>query len=289
MGAEATSTGAFAFGTKTKASGQFSTAIGYNTKAMENMSLAIGNGSTASGSVSTAFGDMTIASGSSATAMGTGSIASGYASVALGNNAEASNSNAFASGSNTTASGNSSTAMGEITTASGSISTALGYSTTASGYISLATGSSTRAEGYASTAMGDAIIAQADRTFGIGLDNPWPSSWTISQPNTMAIMGGKVGIGTVSPDKILHVAGDARIEGDLYYGIGTSVYSKPDFVFKSDYSKKYDIFEIEKFIQKNNHLPWVTSAENETSEGVNITRMTFETLESVENLQLQIL
>ena len=192
-------------------------------------------------------------------------------------------------GSNTVASGhNGSISLGYLTTASGGSSVAMGSTTTASGMNSTAIGGYTVASGYGSTALGSDIIVQGSRSFGIGLNNPFPSSWTITQDNTMSIMGGNVGIGTVSPDKLLHVAGDARVEGDIYYGVGINTYSKPDFVFNPNYTKKFTISEVEEFIVKNNHLPWVTSAKNE-KDGVNLTRMSFETLESVENIQMQII
>ncbi len=97
-----------------------------------------------------------------------------------------------------------------------------------------------------------------------------------------------VGIGTGTPDKLLTVNGDARVTGDIYYGTGTNTYNKPDFVFNPKYEKDFDIPEVEKFISENGHLPWVTAA-NEEKEGVNMTRMSFETLETVENQQLQII
>ncbi|HCT29465.1 MAG TPA: hypothetical protein DIW31_01745 [Bacteroidales bacterium] len=104
----------------------------------------------------------------------------------------------------------------------------------------------------------------------------------------MLAFNANVGIGTIQPDKKLHVVGDARITGDIYYGTGTSVYQKPDFVFTSDYSKYKEPSEVEIFINKNGHLPWFTAA-NEEKGGINLTRMQFETVETVENLQLQII
>jgi hypothetical protein len=101
--------------------------------------------------------------------------------------------------------------------------------------------------------------------------------------------GGNVGIGTFTPNAKLHVVGDARVTGDIYYGaIGTDVYEKPDFVFHDNYESNLDIEEIELFINKNKHLPWLTSAKDE-KKGVNLTRMQFETLEAVENMQLQLI
>ena len=69
---------------------------------------------------------------------------------------------------------------------------------------------------------------------------------------------------------------------------GCLAYAKPNFVFEKSYEKDYYIAEVEEFITKNNHLPWVTSAKEE-KEAVNMTRMGFETLEAVENIQLQII
>ena len=75
---------------------------------------------------------------------------------------------------------------------------------------------------------------------------------------------GYVGINTNTPDKLFTVNGDARITGDIYYGpIGdplNATYSKPDLVFGKNYNKDLDILKVEKFIKKNNHLPWLTSA-----------------------------
>jgi len=99
---------------------------------------------------------------------------------------------------------------------------------------------------------------------------------------------GNVGLGTVSPDKKLHVVGDARVTGSIYYGTGTSTYTKPDFVFNPDYNEFYDPLSVERFISKNGHLPWLTKA-SEEKDGINLTRMQFETVETVENLQLQII
>jgi len=108
--------------------------------------------------------------------------------------------------------------------------------------------------------------------------------------NNKLALNANVGIGTTAPDKKLHVVGDARITGDIYYGSSPSatVYAKPDFVFYNDYEKDLTISEIEKFVNDKKHLPWLTSASDE-KDGINLTRMQFETLEAVENLQLQLI
>jgi hypothetical protein len=96
-----------------------------------------------------------------------------------------------------------SVAMGYQTQASGDFSTAMGINTTASGERSTAMGSETTASGTVSTAMGSSITAQGQYSVGIGLDT---TSRTITANNTMAIMGGNVGIGTVSPAATLDIS-----------------------------------------------------------------------------------
>jgi hypothetical protein len=115
----------------------------------------------------------------------------------------------IAMGWDTTASGTGSTAMGNGATASGSYSTAIGFNTTASEYGSTAMGHATTASGDYSTAMGRDIEVQGDYSFGISLDFDLTPP-VITDTNTMAIMNGEVGIGTVSPSHILHVNGVAR-------------------------------------------------------------------------------
>ena len=108
----------------------------------------------------------------------------------------------FATGNNTIASGEGSTAMGVQTTASGDYSTAMGALTTASGENSTAMGAATTASGYSSTAMGRDIEANGDYTVAIALSDQ--DGLAVTQSNTMAIMGGSVGIGTINPDYKLH-------------------------------------------------------------------------------------
>jgi len=145
--------------------------------------VAIGDGTTASGMASTAMGYYTTASGMASTAMGWGTTASGMASTAIGGG--------------TIASGGYSTAIGDLTTASGIYSTAIGSETTASGLYSTAMG-------------GRHIEAQGDYSIAVGLDDLYrypEEDKVVSQDNTMAIIGGKVGIGTTTPQSTLAVSG----------------------------------------------------------------------------------
>jgi hypothetical protein len=106
----------------------------------------------------------------------------------------------------------------------------------------------------------------------------------------------KVGIRTWNPVYELDVTGSIRATGSVYYGGAAgiadgSAYSKPDFVFGRDYMIM-NAKQVEEFLQKEKHLPWITSADQERKENGNVTdmtRMAFETVETVENLQMQII
>ena len=109
-------------------------------------------------------------------------------------------------------------------------------------------------------------------------------------------VSGNAGIGTSAPVYKLDVIGSIRATGSVYYG-GTegltngTLYNKPDFVFNENY-RALRTEDVEEYLERENHLPWITSAEKEKEENgevTDMTRMAFETVESVENLQLQII
>ncbi|WP_299363529.1 hypothetical protein [Winogradskyella sp.] len=107
--------------------------------------------------------------------------------------------------------------------------------------------------------------------------------------------GGNVGIGTVAPTEKLDVVGNIKASGNLQSG--TTTY--PDYVFEdyvdgeSTINKDYNfssIEEVDAFIKLHKHLPGVTSIGDleKTEEGysVNITALSVQTLEKVEELFL---
>jgi len=130
-----------------------------------------------------------------------GFSASSTPRIAFGNNADASG-------------GYGAMAVGYNAKATGIVAIALGQSVTASGYDAKAIGRNTTASGQCSTAMGHSITAQGNYSFGIGLDG---TSSTVTADNTMAIMGGNVGVGTTNPQSKLSVGGDG-IPGVGVYG-----------------------------------------------------------------------
>jgi hypothetical protein len=235
-----------AAGYKTNASGKYSTAFGHESKAIGLHSIAMGFANIAKGQASIALGVGTKASGTMSTAMGISTTASGLCSTSMGLETAAFGHYSLATGYKTNASGMFSTTMGYETKAKGTGSIASGYKTEAVGGYSTAMGSSTKTEGTAaiatgfktkasgliSTAIGSTITAKGDYSFGIGLRAKAPN-WVITQSNTMAIMGGSVGIGTVSPQRDLHIDDTLRIEprnsvpggaskGDIYFNGSTN-------------------------------------------------------------------
>jgi len=166
-----------------------------------------------SGGAATIGSGTNSATGDYAIAMGHDTTAGGYTSTAMGNYTTASGSYSTAMGSSTIASGFASTAMGNYTTASGNYSTAMGYSTDAIGGYSTAMGEATTASGYNSTAIGRKIEAAGDYSVAIALADM--DGAQVTQDNTMAILGGNVGIGTTTPSYTLHVVGNIAYTGSI--------------------------------------------------------------------------
>jgi len=122
------------------------------------------------------------------------------------------------------------------------------------------------------------------------------SVFTAGTARLMINSSGDVGIGTTSPAYDLDVNGDIRAIGSVYYGgtegnVDGTAYDKPDYVFEEGYDVM-SIEQVEEYLKKENHLPWMTSARDEKEENgdvIDMTRMAFETVETAENLQIQLI
>jgi hypothetical protein len=136
----------------------------------------------------------------------------GSFSTAIGYNCVASGSVSFSLGSYATAANTCAIAIGHGVQAWAYASTAMGYSTTAYGYASTAFGDNTVAQAYVSTAIGQYNV-------GSGTKNLWEETEPIfeigigrshnARKNAMTVLkNGYVGIGTITPEAGLHVAGD---------------------------------------------------------------------------------
>ncbi len=90
----------------------------------------------------------------------------------------------------------------------GSNSFACGTFVTAAGFNSFAVGLGTRALADYSVAIGERIEVSGRNSFGIALNDQ--AGTTVTRNNTLAIMGGEVGIGTINPSR-----GKVEIVGSL--------------------------------------------------------------------------
>jgi len=212
----ATGANSIAMGDSTVASGNRSTAMGYYSVASGEYSTAMGASTVAGGWDSFAMGYQAAAFQNYSSAMGYRTIANGEGAIAMGYNTNAYGAGSYAMGNITNASGEGAIAMGYNTNALGTKSTAMGNNTLASGPNSTAMGYYTIASGESSVAIGSKIKAEGDYSVGIGLTTEVN---TITQPNTMAIMGGKVGIGTTQPASKLTVGGTIEITSGSGGGI----------------------------------------------------------------------
>ncbi|MEE4177055.1 MAG: hypothetical protein V2I46_06045 [Bacteroides sp.] len=306
LGTTASEISSFAMGFGTEATGISSTAMGYSSIASGHTSTAIGYFTNASGNNSTALGNFTNAPSAFETVIGTYNTAYTPASINSWNAAD----RLFVIGNGTSSAlSNAMTVLKNGNVGIGTSSPANALSVMGQADISsrLVVGSSTQA--------GRLLVANADgagNALKIGTaEGDFANLYFLSsglifdcyrasdarrQPILLQPNGGKVGVGTTNPAYAFDVTGDIRATGSVYYG-GTagsangSAYTKPDFVFEESYEALSPI-QVEEFLLKEKHLPWITSAEQEKQENgevTDMTRMAFETVETVENLQLQII
>jgi len=129
------------------------------------------------------------------------------------------------------------------------------------------------------TSAGDGVIRTLQNTKKLFIANGG------AEP-TMVVTYGKVGIGTDNPLTEFHVIGNVSVEGNIIYT--GSLNHFPDYVFLPEYTNYFSTYMVEQYISENGHLPWYTPAKDQQN-GVNLTKMQFQTVETVENLQLQLI
>jgi hypothetical protein len=105
------------------------------------------------------------------------------------------------------------------------------------------------------------------------------------------LSNGNVGIGTTSPGSLLTVNGKISSEEIKVENIAATKFSltgiQADYVFEKGY-KLRSIYEVEKYIKENNHLPDIAPA-SETSTGVDMADFNSKLLQKVEELTLYII
>lgn len=101
----------------------------------------------------------------------------------------------------------------------------------------------------------------------------------------IVVPGGKVGIGTSSPDEKLTVKGKIHaqeIKIDLLSPI------TPDYVFEKSYSLP-DLKSVERYIKEHKHLPEIPSAKEMEANGVQLLEMNMLLLKKIEELTLYVI
>jgi trimeric autotransporter adhesin len=95
---------------------------------------------------------------------------------------------------------------------------------------------------------------------------------------------GNMGIGTTNPTERLHVVGNFKVTGNIFYGALEEV---PDYVFEPGYNLM-PIKELENFLATEKHLPNIPSAAEIKQKNLNLGRFQMKLLEKIEELTLYV-
>lgn len=315
-----------AMGNKNKANGDSSTAMGELTIADGYSSTAMGGLTWAYGQSSTAMGSLTYAQGESSTAMGVLTVASGIGSTAMGGGTTASGIYSTAMGSETIAYTICEMVIGAYSTKYQPTPSATPWTPTDRLFV-IGNGTKNDARSDAlvvlksgnigmgtsvprhildlGSALGKKLAVyqgpDGNSFYGFGISSNTLEIYAGADVNDGPAMvvkknTGRVGIGMSDPKYKLDVSGDIRATGSVYYGyilpdgIATP-YIKPDYVFEDGY-KIMSTEQVAEHLEREKSLPWITSLKQEKEENgalIDMTRMSFETVEAVENLQIQII
>ena len=211
----------FSFGNDARATGDYSFAAGHYARATQDNNIAMGMASRASGISSIAIGSNGDVNSGPPTDSNTSSIntvAGGTYAVALGR-AWAAGGSSFAVQPGAYALGNQSTAIGYRADALSANAVALGVRAKASADNALALGSFSNASGNYAVAVGQNTTVSGANSMVIGLDDV--TGTTVSDANTLAILGGQVAVNQESANAELDVLG--TVSATAFVGDGSNL------------------------------------------------------------------
>lgn len=305
-----------AIGKNNTSSGLQSFAIGNGANATGNGSFAGGyynsGGSTASGVSSFAFGASSTASGENSIAFAGGNSA-GQNSLAIGPNAEtpSTSANSFALGNSAKTLYNHSVAIGVGLTAPVRSSAVFGrwnaYGSAITGsdnsnnlkgdpIFQIGTGSSNGTRANLITAFTGMNWSDGSYDYGQVVINGTGVVTSGVVPSTPITPSGATYAANLSVYGNGGIATNSRVYASNFVANGT-VLTVPDYVFqkyytgtsslKSDYHFTSNLYEIEKYLKENHHLPGVMSAKEISEAGsYDLGKMQFQNLEKTEELYL---
>jgi hypothetical protein len=96
---------------------------------------------------------------------------------------------------------------------------------------------------------------------------------------------GNVGIGTLNPGTF-RLAVEGKIGAREVRVTNSNPW--PDYVFKENYHLK-NLYALESYIKKNNHLPNIPSAQEVKENGIEVSQMNAKLLEKIEELTLYVI
>ena len=121
--------------------------------------------------------------------------------------------------------------------------------------------------------------AQTEGFQGLGIYDEVHQQYRITVTNE-----GKVGIGTTTPREKLTIKGKILSEENIVV-LDANTSSYPDYVFEDNYSLM-NLSELDKYIEKNNHLPEIPTADQVKKDGLKLAEMNIKLLKKIEELTL---
>lgn len=130
---------------------------------------------------------------------------------------------------------------------------------------------------------GDSLYSQLMLYTAYGENNQVPKIKFNTMEHCWINTTGYVGIGTESPRDKLDVRGTVRADAVIVYEVDGA-----DYVFDESY-KLRPLDEVQRYIQENQHLPEIPSANEMQENGVNMNELQMQLLQKVEELTLYII